>query len=304
MRYYVIGAFTIMAFLNGEPGKVHRETDGRSEIDPLFKAVLDFSFRKLGIPLKTQVEVSRLPRTIDVMLILDKESDLEKVRSETPFYYARTHNQIEFKGISDPLTIPGFRLILGRANLYMGENEIPAEQMTITIICSRKPRKVLRSESEVDFSPLGEGYYQSTNNPPVKLIVINELETTSKNYPLLMFASSKKKFKEFLLDTVKNNCFDAYVEFAYRVNPQVTKEVIEMARYGLSKEKLEFIVNDIGQKLLPLFPKEELLKHLTVEDRLANLTAEERLAGLTADELRKRLKELEDKEKNTRYREE
>jgi hypothetical protein len=176
--------------------------------------------------------------------------------------------------------------------------------MTITIICSRKPRKVLRSESEVDFSPLGEGYYQSTNNPPVKLIVINELETTSKNYPLLMFASSKKKFKEFLLDTVKNNCFDAYVEFAYRVNPQVTKEVIEMARYGLSKEKLEFIVNDIGQKLLPLFPKEELLKHLTVEDRLANLTAEERLAGLTADELRKRLKELEDKEKNTRYREE
>jgi hypothetical protein len=68
-----------------------------------------------------------------------------------------------------------------------------------------------------------------------------------------------------------------------------------MAGHGLSKEKLEFIANDIGQKLLPLFPKEELLKHLTVEDRLA---------GLTADELRKRLKELEDKEKNAQYREE
>jgi len=100
-----------------------------------------------------------------------------------------------------------------------------------------------------------------------------------------------------MLATVKNNCFDAYVEFAYRVNPQITKEVIEMAGHGLSKEKLEFIANDIGPKLLPFIPKEELLKHLTLEDRLANLTAEERLAGLTADELRKRLKELEEQEK-------
>jgi len=163
-----------------------------------------------------------------------------------------------------------------------------SEQMTIAIICSRKPRQVLHSESEVEFLPLGEGYYQSTNNPPVNLIVINELKITPKNYPLLLFASSKKKFKEVLLDTVKNNCFDAYVEFAYRVNPKITKEVIEMTGYGLSKEKLEFIANDIGPKLLPFIPREELLKHLTVEERLANLTA---------DELRKRLKELENQEK-------
>ncbi len=254
----------------------HQETDGRSEIDPVFKAVMCFRFGQLGIPVKTQVEVSRLPRTIDAVLILELESDLEKVRYETPFCYVRTYNQIEFKGIADSLTISGFRLILGRANLYMGENKIPAEEMTITIISSRKPIKVLQSESEVEFLPLGDGYYQSTNKPPVNLIVINELEITPKNYPLLMFASSKKKFKEFLLDTVKNNCFDAYVEFAYRVNPEITKEMIEMSSYGLSKKKLQFIVNDIGPKLLPLFPKEELLKQLTLEDRLAGLTAEDR----------------------------
>ena len=32
----------------------------------------------------------------------------------------------------------------------------------------------------------------------------------------------------------------------------------------------------LGPKLLPLFPKEALLKHLTVEDRLSGLTAEDR----------------------------
>ncbi|MBM3234726.1 hypothetical protein FJZ31_00330 [Candidatus Poribacteria bacterium] len=82
-----------------------------------------------------------------------------------------------------------------------------------------------------------------------------------------------------MFDTVKNNCFDAYVEFTYHVNPQMTREVIEMAGHGLSKEKLAFIANDIGPKLLPFIPKEELLKQLTIED------------------LRKRLKELENPEK-------
>jgi hypothetical protein len=87
-----------------------------------------------------------------------------------------------------------------------------------------------------------------------------------------------------------------------------------MAGHGLSKEKLEFIANDIGPKLLPFIPREELLKHLTLDDRLKHmaveellkhLTVEDRLAGLTADELRKRLKELEEQEKNdAQYREE
>jgi len=133
--------------------------------------------------------------------------------------------------------------------------------------------------------------------------VANELEITPKNYPLLMFASSKKKFKEFLLDTVENNCFDAYVEFAYRVNPEITKEVTEMAGYGLSKKKLQFMADDIGPKLLPFIPKEELLKkltlddwlqHMEVEELLKKLTLEERLAGLTAEDRRKLKQILDD----------
>jgi len=73
-----------------------QENTGRSEIDPIFKVVICSKFGQLGIPVKTQVEVSRLPRTIDVVLTLELENDLIKVRLETPFYYVRTHNQIEF----------------------------------------------------------------------------------------------------------------------------------------------------------------------------------------------------------------
>ena len=49
-----------------------------------------------------------------------------------------------------------------------------------------------------------------------------------------------------------------------------------MAGCNLSKDKLKFIANDIGVKLLPFLRKEDLLKQLTVEDRLSRLTAEDK----------------------------
>jgi len=286
---------------------VDGESNGRREIDPVFKETVCSKFDLPGVQVQTQVEVGRLPRTIDATLTVELESDRERLRNETPFYYARTYNHLAFKGINDALDAAEFRLILGRANLYMGENDISAEEITITIVSSRKPVKLLKSKSDVNFLPTGRpGYYQSDNRPPVNLIVVNELDLIPKNYPLLLFTSSKKKFEEFLFDTVKNNCFDAYVEFAYRVNPEKTKEVIEMSGW-LTEDKLQFMAKDIGPKLLPLIPvkdrlagltAEDRLAGLTAEDRLTGLTAEDRLAGLTAEDLRKRLKELENRGKN------
>lgn len=69
----------------------HRSTDvatspaRRDEIDPVFKEVLSFRFRQLGIPLQTEVEVSRIPRTIDALIVLEREVDLQTVREQTPF---------------------------------------------------------------------------------------------------------------------------------------------------------------------------------------------------------------------------
>ena len=76
----------------------------RQEIDPVFKDVLTFNFRQLDVPIQTQVEVSRLPRTMDALVILKQSNELEKVRLETAFSYFRVHNQVEFKGKGDSLT--------------------------------------------------------------------------------------------------------------------------------------------------------------------------------------------------------
>ena len=47
-----------------------KATAERQEIDPVFKDVLTLNFRQLNILVQTQVEVSRLPRTMDALAIL------------------------------------------------------------------------------------------------------------------------------------------------------------------------------------------------------------------------------------------
>ncbi len=44
----------------------------RAEIDPVFKEVMTFNFGQLSLPIETQVEVSRLPRTMDALVLLGK----------------------------------------------------------------------------------------------------------------------------------------------------------------------------------------------------------------------------------------
>ena len=52
----------------------------RAEIDPVFKEVMTFNFGQLSLPIETQVEVSRLPRTMYALVLLPKAEDREKVR--------------------------------------------------------------------------------------------------------------------------------------------------------------------------------------------------------------------------------
>jgi len=72
----------------------------REEINPVFKDVLMFFFGLFNILPQTQVEVSRLPRTMDVLVIIEQLDYLLKLRLETLFGYFRVHNQIEFVRLS------------------------------------------------------------------------------------------------------------------------------------------------------------------------------------------------------------
>ena len=250
----------------------------RDFLDPVFKEVMTFNFAQLALPVETQVEISRLPRTMDALVVLEQPPEREKVREQTVFNYFRVYNQIEFKGKNDPLTRDEYNLIRGRSYLYLGEKNISASLMTVTIISARQPRSVLyHSTLDVKWKSESAGHYKSTDIFPVNLFVCNELEVIPKNYPLLLFAASKEKFRQFVEQIVDADNI-TYIYYASRVEPTVTKEVLKMARkQNLYEKQLQRIVDSMGA---------DLLQKMTPEERMHGLTISERLAGLSPEDLR------------------
>ncbi len=254
-------------------------------LDPVFKEVLTANFGQLAIPIQTQVEVSRLPRTIDALLVLETAQQRERVQTQTAFNYFRRYNQIEFKGKADALTRDGYHLIRGRSHLYLAEQKLSAADMTVTIVSARQPRNVLsRCPSDVRWDCVGIGHYQSMDLLPVNLFVCNELELVAKNYPLLLFASSKRKFYPFVEQLIGEDNL-AYLSYAARVAPEITMEVFKMAkRENLYDKQLRRIIDVMGPDLLKKMTPQERFQGMTPGERLEGMTLQERLEGMTLQE--------------------
>ena len=260
-------------------------TTERQEIDPVFKDALTKNFEALDLPVQTEVEVSRLPRTMDALAILKSPDAIERVRSETAFNHFLEHNEIEFKGEGDPLTLWKYRLLLGRANLYMGENKVSASEMTVTIVSARRPTQVLEHcQDDVRWEKIEAGHYKSTELLPVHLFVCDELEVNPKNYLLLLFAASEEKLRQFFERIVAaEDSF--YLRYAVWLKPTLMKEVLAMAgKLNLYQQDLQRFAEAAGEDLIP-FLKEKLLEQMTPEERLRGLQPEERMRGLQVEEV-------------------
>lgn len=113
----------------------------------------------------------------------------------------------------------------------------------------------------------------------------NELELAPKNYPLLLFATSKEKFRQFV-ERIVGEADITYIYYASRIEPELTKEILDMAgKQSLYEKQLQRIVDSMGTDLLKKMTPEERMDGLTVSERVQGLTVDERLAGLSQDDL-------------------
>ncbi len=118
------------------------ETQANNPYDALFKEVMTELFGGLQIPIKTEQEVSRKPRTIDAVITCTPK-DIEKAKRETPFDFLSENNIIAFKSIADQLTVWEYHKIRARAHFYIAENKLAASNTIICAVCSSEPRKLL-----------------------------------------------------------------------------------------------------------------------------------------------------------------
>lgn len=268
-------------------------TTERTELDPLFKQILVSLGQTLNFTPKTQVEVSRLPRTIDVVIELLAAEDQARLTRQTPFIRLRQHNQIEFKGRADRLSIPNYQLIRGRSLFYMSEHRLLPSQMSISIVCASKPNKVLKA-SETVFQNISPGYYLGNEQPPTLIIVINELPMTPKNYPLLLFTSSKKLFRSFLQVVLAEESHHVYLQYAYFAQPTIAKEeIMSLAKSAyITQENLAFIAQDIGDELMPLITDEAMIQKSPAFQKLFASEKQQQKQRLLQDERQRTLLRL------------
>ncbi len=261
------------------------ETQASNPYDALFKEVMTEIFNRLHIPINTEQEVSRKPRTIDIVITCTEE-EIEKAKRETPFDFLSNNNIIAFKSIADQLTIWEYHKIRARAYFYIAENRLAASDTIICAVCSSEPRKVLhQSQDTVEFTMITPWHYVSNEKIPFHVIIIRKLKTEFRNYPLLLFAPMRK-FKEFVKHAVENNRLK-YLEYAYILHPQETKEVLMMTgNIPIPEENIKFIVNDLGiERILRNADIDEVVRYIDIEDRLRGVNVEDRLRGVDVEDI-------------------
>ena len=258
----------------------------RINVDPIFKQLLVEMLSLEGVEVETEVEVSRLPRTIDGIVTVKDRSVLPRIAAETPFSWFRTVNIIAFKGFNDPLTENDYHLILGRAYTAIAEKSVQAVNATFSIICGRKPRKEMtRLADDGVLEKLLDGVYEiGRGTPKIYLVVINELPLNEPQYDMLqLFTSSQERFKTFVKRLFADARFEI-VDMAALVRPQWTTEVAMIAREHISKENYLAYRRWIVDSLLPEIPAEEVVETLTAERLLEIVSPRERVEGLSPEE--------------------
>lgn len=136
---------------------------------------------KKDLSFEPEHELSKKPIKIDLLVI--KKNKEAVIENEIGKLFKR-HNVVEFKGIGDGLTIDDYYKTIGYACLYkaLGEhvNEIPAEEITMTMIREAYPRELLKmlEGSGVVVTEKYKGIYYLTGSVvfDTQLIVTRELD--------------------------------------------------------------------------------------------------------------------------------
>ena len=235
--------------------------------DAVYKQVLQRFFQQQRLNIATEVEVGRLPRTIDIALVCNKD-EAERLALVSPFTFFTQHNLLEFKSSSDPLTADEYKLIVARAYLYMADAGLDdLSLITVCAVTSGKPVKVLSKTSKlVRFSPILEALYESDDKLPFYVLVVAELAIEERNYPLLLFSKGKKR-KAFLKELVRKATCNRtrqvvieYLRLAYQLYPEDVMEVFSMSKdFPTLEENIRVIVNDLGA--------ERIAQAITVEQK-------------------------------------
>lgn len=174
----------------------------RLQWHPGFVSVLRIELEKeLGrLEIEEEVQLTKKPLQMDVLLI--KKNGEEPIEKNIGRIF-RKHNIIEYKSPGDSLSVNDFYKVYGYACIYQSDTdkvmEIRPQEMTLTFVCSRFPRKLLSHLEKVRRMSVREvekGIYYLEGDPiPMQLIIVPRL-SAKNNYWLQHLRSNLRRGRE------------------------------------------------------------------------------------------------------------
>ena len=150
----------------------------------------------------------------------------------------RTYNVIEYKSPNDSLSIDAFYKAYGYANFYKsltgGPDQVKITEVTLTLVCSHYPRKLIRHLREIrgyQTSPVFPGIYEVTGDIiPIQILVTTKLAEEENLWlrNLTTHITGADSISHLLADYGShktNPLYRTVMDIIVRANQKVFKEV-------------------------------------------------------------------------------
>ena len=182
-----------------------KKQDGqRLQWHPAFGAALRITFaeeiERKELELQEEYLLSKKPPQIDVLIIKKRKDALIRKTIGRIF---RQHNIVEYKAPDDNLSVNDFYKVYGYACFYQSNTnrirEIEPTEITITFVCNRYPREMVKHLKEVRGMRAEQHYkgiyYLKGDAVPMQLLITHEL-TQEENYWLQNLRTNLKAGEE------------------------------------------------------------------------------------------------------------
>ncbi len=197
------------------------------------------------------------PMQIDILVI--KKNSKRSINKNIGRIFKK-HNIVEYKSPEDYLSVDDFYKVLGYACFYKADakkvNEVKAEEVTISYVCSRYPKSVIhhcKDALHLKIEKKENGiYYIIGERFPMQILVTTELSEKNNLWlksltnKLKDSASAEKLVREYEKHQ-KENLYISVMEIIVRANAEKFDEVKKMcdALRELMKDEFEAIRQEV-----------------------------------------------------------
>lgn len=304
-----------------------KETNDKEVLqwNPAFYASLQIEFAEEADKLifENEHQLGTKPKEIDVLIIKKNSSDRIQKNLGRIF---RKHNIVEYKSPKDYLSVDDFYKVYGYACFYKAdtpkENEIPIEDITITFVCHKYPRKMmqhLREVRKLDIAKRERGIYYIHNDIfPIQLIVTSKLTDEDnlwlKNLPddlreRQIAERLVDEYEQHNRDTNYESAMDAiiranrgmFMEVSGMCNAlrEILEEIAEERAVKMVEERTEKMVEERAEKMAE--ERAEKMAEKIAENKICSLVGKGLLKledaaeelGITPEEMEEKMKTVE-----------